>query len=81
MNDIENKIKQVIDEINTNTNVQVSLETNFFESNILDSYGMLEFISKLENKFNIQFFNEDLIIQKFDNIKNTAQTLKKYQTK
>ena len=81
MNDIENKIKQVIDEINTNTNVQVSLETNFFESNILDSYGMLEFISKLENKFNIQFFNEDLIIQKFDNIKNTAQTLKKYLTK
>ena len=42
---------------------------------------MLEFISKLENKFNIQFFNEDLIIQKFDNIKNTAQTLKKYLTK
>ena len=81
MNDIEKKIKQVIEEINTNVNVQISLETNFFESDILDSYGMLEFIFKLENKFNIQFFNEDLIIQKFENIENTSQTVKKYLTK
>ena len=81
MNDIEKKIKQVIEEINTNVNVQISLETNFFESNILDSYGMLEFIFKLENKFNIQFFNEDLITQKFENIENTSQTVKKYLTK
>ena len=80
MNDIEKKIKQVIEEINTNVNVQISLETNFFESDILDSYGMLEFIFKLENKFNIQFFNEDLIIQKFENIENTSQTVKKYLT-
>ncbi len=56
----------------------LSESTNLFSVGILDSFGMLEYISKLEEQFNIEVSNDDLIPQNFWNVEQTAITIEKY---
>jgi acyl carrier protein len=76
--DIQSKIEHIISKINQNTEIQITPETNFFDAGILDSFGMIEYISALEDKFKIRISNDDLIPQNLWNITTTINTINKY---
>ena len=52
-------------------------ETSFLESGIVDSTGILELVSFLEEKFGISVADEELIPENLDSIANVVAYLQK----
>jgi acyl carrier protein len=52
-------------------------ETSFLETGIIDSTGILELVSFLEETFEIAIEDEELIPENLDSIANVAQYLRK----
>ena len=52
-------------------------ETSFLESGIIDSTGILELVSFLEEKFGISVADEELVPENLDSIGNVVAYLKK----
>ena len=50
-------------------------ETSFLESGIIDSTGILELVSFLEEKFGISVADEELVPENLDSIGNVAAYL------
>ncbi|MBS3758366.1 MAG: acyl carrier protein [Desulfobacterales bacterium] len=54
-------------------------DTSFLEEGIIDSTGMLELITFLEETFSIQLDDEELIPENLDSINNLVSFLSKKQ--
>ncbi len=52
-------------------------ETSFLESGIIDSTGILELVSFLEEKFGISIADEELVPENLDSIANVVAYLTK----
>ena len=52
-------------------------DTSFLEEGIIDSTGVLELIEYLEEEFNIQIDDEDLIPENLDSLNNLEQFIAK----
>jgi len=52
-------------------------DTSFLEEGIIDSTGVLELIEYLEEEFNIQIDDEDLIPENLDSLNNLDQFIGK----
>ena len=55
-------------------------ETSFLESGIIDSTGILELVSFLEEKFEISVADEELVPENLDSIANVVAYLQKKGT-
>ena len=53
-------------------------ESKLFESGILDSFGIIEFVSALEDEFDIKIANEDMVPQNLWSVAATAQTVQRH---
>jgi acyl carrier protein len=51
-------------------------DTSFLEEGIIDSTGVLELVTYLEEEFEIEVDDEELIPENFDSINNVAVYLK-----
>ncbi len=58
---------------------QVSNETNFFEKGIIDSTGILELVSYIEETYNLTIEDEDLVPENFSSLNTLAAFLQKKQ--
>ncbi len=56
-------------------------DTSFLEAGIVDSMGILELISFLEETFNIKIEDDELIPQNLDSLNNIVNFLKKKRVK
>ncbi len=56
---------------------QIELETDFFEKGIIDSTGVIELVSFLEETFEISVDDEELIPENLSSLKNIDAFLKK----
>ncbi len=57
----------------------VSNDTNFFEKGIIDSTGILELVSYIEETYNLTIEDEDLIPENFSSLNTVAAFLQKKQ--
>jgi len=51
---------------------QLQNDTSFMETGIIDSTGILEMITFLEDKFKIKIEDDELIPENLDNLQNVA---------
>ncbi len=58
---------------------QVSDDTNFFEKGIIDSTGILELVSYIEETYNLTIEDEDLVPENFSSLNTLAAFLQKKQ--
>ncbi len=52
---------------------QLQEDTSFMESGIIDSTGILELITFLEEKYEIKIEDDELVPENLDNLQNVAQ--------
>jgi len=74
-NEIVDQIKALIaDELDANLTVaEIGEESSLFEDGLgLDSVAIVEFITILEDRFNVQFSDADLTSEMFRNISTIA---------
>lgn len=50
-------------------------ETSFLDSGIIDSTGILELVTFLEETYNIQIEDDELVPENLDNLNNVAKYL------
>jgi acyl carrier protein len=55
--------------------VQLDDDTSFLEAGIIDSTGVLELISFVEETYNIKVDDEEIIPENFDSLKNVSDYL------
>ena len=56
---------------------QLELDTDFFDKGIIDSTGVIELVSFLEETFNISVDDEELIPENLSSLKNVEAFLQK----
>ncbi len=54
---------------------QLELETDFFEKGIIDSTGVIELVSYMEETFKISINDEELIPENLSSLKNIREFL------
>lgn len=72
---MEEKIKSILKTIKPSMPDEISLSDDLFGIGVLDSFGMIEYISLLEDEFKISIPNEELISQNFYSIDATKETI------
>lgn len=73
-----NTVKEfIIDNFLFGEEEPLELETDFFDKGIIDSTGVIEVVSFLEEKFNISVDDEELIPENLSSLKNIDQFLQK----
>ena len=77
MNYIDRVREFVIEELLFGDSKKLTDETSFYNTGIIDSTGILELISFLEETFDIKINDEDLIPENLENIKYIAQFLER----
>ncbi len=60
-----------------NTNVTFTNNDSFIENGIIDSTGVLELVSFVEEKFNFRIKDEEIIPDNLDSIKNLTTFIQK----
>ena len=55
-------------------------EDSFLDKGIIDSTGVLEIVSFLENEFGIEVQDEDLVPENFDSLNNLVWYIEKKKT-
>ncbi len=56
---------------------QLKEDTSFLDSGLIDSTGILELVTFLEERFKIKVEDEELIPENFDSIKNVTSYLER----
>jgi acyl carrier protein len=56
-----------------------SQETHIFSDEMLDSFGLIELVEKLDSGFSITINSEDLTIENFATVDTIATLVEKYQ--
>lgn len=81
MNEIETTIRKFVAEqfFVPGGPEAVGLEQSFLESRLMDSTGVLEFVSFLEQTFGIEVEDEELTPENLDSVKLTADYVKRKQ--
>ncbi len=59
----------------------LTLETEILELNLIDSFGLLQLISDIEQKFNINISTEEMTLENFSTISAIADLITRYQSK
>ena len=75
---VQRQIEEIIDQLKQDDGVVVGPRVDLFESGVLDSFRMLEYISELERVFGISISNDDLIPQNLWTIEATALLVERY---
>lgn len=57
--------------------VQLDLDTDFFDKGIIDSTGVIELVSFIEEKFNISVEDDELIPENLSSLKKVDAFLQK----
>lgn len=82
MDDLKNKIKTFIVENFLFGNADgLNDDTSFLEEGIIDSTGVLELITFLEEEFSIQVNDDELIPENLDSVDNVTAFLMKKLSK
>ena len=83
MNDIEETLKNfIIDNfIFDETGEHLKNDQSFLESGIIDSTGMLELVSFIEETFEIKLEDEELIPDNLDSVNNVVKFISTKQKK
>ncbi|MDZ7833606.1 MAG: acyl carrier protein [Desulfobacterales bacterium] len=80
MTDIKTTLRQfIIDNFLFGDDDGLADDTSFLEEGIIDSTGMLELITFLEETFSIQLDDEELVPENLDSINNLINFLSKKQ--
>ena len=77
MNQIEIVKEFIIENFLFGEEDQLKLDTNFFDKGIIDSTGVIELVSFLEETFNISVDDEELIPENLSSLKNIDVFLQK----
>jgi acyl carrier protein len=72
------RVFKIVEDLKTDSGLEIHPEMDLFAAGVLDSFGMLGYISALEEEFGISISNEDLIPQNLWNIVATIVTVEKY---
>lgn len=76
MTELKDTIKQfIIDNFLFDEDEELDDDASFFDEGIIDSTGMLEIISFLEENFSIQIDDEELTRENLDSINNLVAFL------
>ena len=80
MSDLKTKIKQfIIDNFLFGDEEGLEDDTSFLDEGIIDSTGMLELVTFIEEEFSIALDDEELIPENLDSINNLEAFLTKKQ--
>jgi D-alanine--poly(phosphoribitol) ligase subunit 2 len=77
MTELQQEIYAIIAEMRPDNTIAIQPGDDLFALGILDSFGMLSFIVKLEEKFALSIANQDLIPQNFWSVEATAETIRR----
>lgn len=78
MNDIQYRIRAfIVDNFLFGTAENLNDDTSFLEEGIIDSTGILELISFIEETFDIRVDDDELVPENLDSIDNVTMFLKK----
>jgi len=76
--DIKNKIRTfIVENFLFGKDDGLNDETSFLDEGIIDSTGILELVSFMEEEFHIKVEDEELIPENLDSIKNVVAYLEK----
>lgn len=75
---VESRIMDVLQALKPDAAPAVKPETDMFAAGILDSFGVLEYITALENEFKIKIPNEDLLPQNLLSVSASVKTIQKH---
>lgn len=78
MDEVRCAVEKIIRGLRQDESVELGPATDLFESGVLDSMRILEFIDELERHFDIRLANEDLIPQNLWSIETASETVRKY---
>ena len=78
MTNIEQKLRKYIRET---TNTDVDSETSLVENGIIDSMGVMELITFIQANFYIEFTDDDLTVENFQNINTIARLIESRNNK
>ena len=67
--------KFIIDNFFYGEDADISPETSFIEHNIIDSTGILEVVSFLQDTFNVVISDDEMLPENLDSLKNIEQFL------
>ncbi|MBI5181002.1 MAG: acyl carrier protein [Nitrospirae bacterium] len=77
---IEEQVRQFVTEnFLFSEEKKVSDTDSFLENGIIDSTGVLELVSFVEEKFNVKVKDEEMIPENLDSINNLVKFIKKKQ--
>jgi acyl carrier protein len=65
----------IIDNFFYGEDTDISPETSFIEHNIIDSTGILEVVSFLQDTFNVVISDDEMLPENLDSLKNIEQFL------
>ena len=72
----ENYIEEIFSFFHSkNSELNLDPDDNIMKTGIIDSFGLIELIELLENKYSIQFTDDDLTEERFKSIRSIAQLL------
>jgi acyl carrier protein len=75
---IEERITSVLQGLKPEMKDAIKPDANLFAANVLDSFGIIEFIAALEQEFDIAIANDDLVPQNLWSVSAAAATVQKY---
>ena len=74
MENVEQIISEILVDISGTKKVLKNKDLNLIDSGFLDSMGIVELLTEIEDRFNIEISLEEFAIEKFD----TINKIKKY---
>lgn len=78
MNDLDSRIRSfIVENFLFGEDGNLKEDTSFLEEGIIDSTGILELVSFLEEEFSIIVEDEDLVPENLDSINNVVSYLEK----
>jgi acyl carrier protein len=73
--------KYIIDNFFYGAETDISPETSFLGSNIIDSTGILEVVSFLQDTFNVTIGDDEMLPENLDSLENIEQFIRKMNGK
>ncbi len=75
MNQIDTVKEFIVENFLFGDEDQIELETDFFEKGIIDSTGVIELVSFIEETFGVSINDEELIPENLSSLKNIREFL------
>lgn len=78
MSDIEVKLREYIKQ---SAHADVASDTPLIEQGIIDSMGVMDLIAFIQSSFGVEFTDEDLTAENFQNIQAIAELIERKNTR